>query len=150
MLIPGVRTYSFLLLAPVLLILTSCLTACDSSIFALADFAPTDVTPQMTLKTFCAAFKAGDYQTVYDQFASSSSFRGMQEATFAADLQANIQSHGGVTDCAVSQVNQRGSTASGIVTFTFDTGQEIDYYVLVNENGRWKIMFVRPWIPIGS
>jgi len=147
MLVALVSKYPFLLLATKLLIVALSATACDSSIFALADFTPTDLIPRMTLTTFCAAFKAGDFQTTYNQFASRSPFRGMPEATYASELQGNIASRGGVTDCAVRQIRQSSSTASGVVTSTFDTGQEIDYYTLVNENGRRKIMFVRPWIP---
>jgi hypothetical protein len=150
MLAAGVRKQTFLLLATMLLIVTLSATACDNASFALADFTPNDLTPQMTLKTFCAAFKAGDYQTTYNQFASTSPFRRMPEPTYASDLQANLASRGGVTDCAVSQVRQSGSSASGVVTFTFETGQEIDSYTLVNENGRWKIVFVAPWVPNGD
>jgi len=118
MLAAVVHKYPLLLLATMLLILTLGATACDSSSFALADFIPTDLTPQMTLKTFCAAFKAGDYQITYNQFASTSPFRGMPETAYASDLQASIASQGGITDCTFSQVHQNGSSASGIVTFT--------------------------------
>ena len=150
MLAAVLHKHSLLVLSTVLFILGLSVTACSGLDFTLADFTPTDFTPQTMLKAFCAAFKAGDYQTVYDQFASTSTTKGMQETDFASELQGNIDGRGGVTDCAVSHVQMTGSTASGIVIFTFGGGQEIDQCILVNENGRWRIMYVRPWTPTGG
>ena len=148
MLAAVLRKHPLIVLATALLVLGLGATACDARDFALSDFTPTDLTPQMTLKTFCAAFKARDYPTVYDQFAADSSIRGMKEADFASALQDNIDERSGVTDCSVRNVQVSGSRASGIVTFTYGgSALEMDYCALINVNGMWKIMYMRPWSP---
>jgi FHA domain len=88
--------------------------------------------PTLTLANFCGALKAGDYQTAYNQLSSAQQ-SGATEAQFAASLRPNM-----VTACTVSNVNDTAGT--GTISYTFANGAtSVIDYVLINENGTWKI-----------
>jgi hypothetical protein len=89
-----------------------------------------------TLQAYCDAIKAQDAHAAY-QLYSSSAQQGTSEDQFKANLGPALYH---VIDCTVSNVNENGSTATGTITYTFDTGQTgaIDYALYI-ENGSWKI-----------
>lgn len=96
--------------------------------------------PQKTLQTFCTALKAGDYQTVYNQYSSNVQNR-ITEAQFTSFLRLGLDLQGGVTQCTVSNVVQDSSTtAHGTVTITLGNSKTSSgTSPLVLENGAWKI-----------
>lgn len=101
-------------------------------------------TPTRTLQTFCNALKASppDYQTAYNQF--SARHNGQQsEQAFANGLQQSLNNPllGGLKDCTVSNVQENGSTATGVVTFSFNRVSQtlVFNFNLVNESDGWKI-----------
>jgi FHA domain-containing protein len=96
--------------------------------------------PQKTLQTFCSALKAGDYQTVYNQYSSRVQNQ-LSEAQFAGFLKLGLDLSGGITACTVSNVVQDSSTtAHGSVTTTTGNGKTTTGTTpLVLEKGAWKI-----------
>jgi hypothetical protein len=102
-------------------------------------------TPEKTLTAFCTAVKNNDAQGAYNQFGTSITSRETepQYATNFAKFEAALNSPlaGGLKDCAVSNVQQNGSTATGTITLSVNrtsTTLPINY-TLDNENGSWKI-----------
>jgi hypothetical protein len=93
-------------------------------------------TSTQTLQAYCDAIKAHDAHAAY-QLYSSSAQQGTSEDQFKANVEPVLYH---ITDCTVSNVNENGSTATGTITYTADTGQTggVDY-TLYNENGSWKI-----------
>jgi serine/threonine protein kinase len=89
-------------------------------------------TPTTTLNTFCDALKGGDYQTAYNQFSSE-----FQKSTVGSEAQfAAFETRTGkVTDCMVTNVND----AAGTGTISYNGSAAVWDYMLVNENGTWKI-----------
>lgn len=99
-------------------------------------------TPTKALTNYCNAIVKGDYQTAYNQLASSLKSQE-SEADFASFEQTSIAQVNGisVTGCSVSNVSDNGSTGGGTVTYSYsaDLAPKSLYYTLTNENGAWKI-----------
>lgn len=96
-------------------------------------------TPTKTLTIFCNAFKSGDYQTLYNQLSNRSQSQ-VSEQVFAKAAQVALAADGGLIGCTVSNVREKGSTASGMVALTFGNNKsETDTVPLVYENGVWKL-----------
>lgn len=96
-------------------------------------------TPQKTLQQYCNDFKTGNADDMYTLLSA----RNQARATVAQVRQlisfAN-STLGGVKDCSTTSIQENGSTATAIETFTFGDGKtasETDTLVL--ENGTWKI-----------
>lgn len=89
-------------------------------------------TPTVTLTNFCAALKAGDYQTAYNLF--SPKFQGQ-----VGTLDQYVASLGSakVTDCTVSNVDD--SAGTGTIALVTSNGPGTFDETLVNQNGTWKI-----------
>ncbi|GAC1300976.1 MAG: hypothetical protein NVSMB27_41330 [Ktedonobacteraceae bacterium] len=99
-------------------------------------------TPTRTLNAFCNAFKSGDYQTAYNQLSIGLQKEYGSEAEFALAFSTN-GTLGKITGCTVSNVND--SAGSGTITYTVAGGQTlVDDYILIDENGVWKINAQRP------
>lgn len=96
-------------------------------------------TPTKTLTIFCNALKSGDYQTLYNQLSSRSQSQ-VSEQVFAKAAQIALAADGGLKGCTVSNVGEKGSTASGMVALTFGNNKsETDTVPMVYENGVWKL-----------
>jgi FHA domain len=101
-------------------------------------------TPTRTLQTFCNALKASppDYQTAYNQFSARQRAQESEQA-FASNLGQALSNPilGGLKDCTVSNVQETGSTATGVVTLSFNRVSQtlVFNFNLVNENDGWKI-----------
>jgi len=99
-------------------------------------------TPQKTLTAYCDGWKTGNAQEIYDQLASTQQAKpdnSVNTIKKGLDL-LNNPLIGGVKNCTVSNVQEHGSTATGVVTITFGIGKsssETD--TLIQENGTWKI-----------
>jgi limonene-1,2-epoxide hydrolase len=90
-------------------------------------------TPTVTLTNFCAALKAGDYHTAYDQFSTK-----MQGQLGTVDQYIASLGSAKVTDCTVSNVND--SAGTGTIALTTSDGSTGTFdETLVNQNGTWKI-----------
>lgn len=96
-------------------------------------------TPTKTLQTFCNAAKSGDFQTAYNQL-DPAVLSNQTEQAFASSAVQGLNTVGGLTSCTVGSVTESGSSATGVITFTYGNGKSftgID--TLTNENGVWKI-----------
>jgi len=89
-------------------------------------------TPTVTLTNFCAALKAADYQTVYNQFSTK-----LQGQVGTLDQYVASLGSAKVTDCTVSQVDDAAGTGTIALVTSNGTGSFED--TLVNQNGTWKI-----------
>ena len=90
-------------------------------------------TPSKTLNAFCISLKSADYQTAYNQLSSNLQRQVGTEAQFAQSFNTVK-----ITDCTVSTVYD--SAGTGTTSYTFSNGQtQVFDYVLVMENGTWKI-----------
>lgn len=95
-------------------------------------------TPQKTLTAYCDGWKTSNAQEIYNQLDTAQRAR-----VTVSDIQRvldSIKQTGGVTDCTISNVQQNGSTATGVVTLSAGSGRtasETD--TLVQESGTWKI-----------
>jgi len=101
-------------------------------------------TPTKTLQTFCNALKASppDYPTAYNQFSVHQRAQRSEQA-FASSLGPAFSNPilGGLKDCTVSNVQETGSTATGLVTLSFNRVSQtlVFNFNLVNESDGWKI-----------
>ncbi len=96
-------------------------------------------TPTKTLTIFCNALKSGDYQTLYNQLSRRSQSQ-VSEQLFAKAAQITLTTDGGLKACAVSNVRETGSTASGMVALAFGNNKsETDTVPMVYETGVWKL-----------
>lgn len=87
-------------------------------------------TPTLTLVSYCAALKKGDFQTAYNQF--SQNYRsGQSEEQFASGFTQPV------VNCTLSNIND--SAGTGRVTYTYSNGTQFGDETLVDENGTWKI-----------
>ncbi len=95
-------------------------------------------TPQKTLAAYCDGWKTSNAQEIYNQFDAAQRAKGT-----VADVQRvldSVKQAGGVTDCTVSNVQQNGSTATGVVTLSAGNGKSAsETDTLIQENGTWKI-----------
>jgi hypothetical protein len=95
-------------------------------------------TPQKTLTAYCDGWKTGNAQEIYNQLDAAERAKGT-----VADIQSvlnTLKQAGGVTDCTVSNVQQTGSTATGVVTLSAGNGRSAsETDTLIQENGTWKI-----------
>jgi hypothetical protein len=95
-------------------------------------------TPQKTLAAYCEGWKTNNAQEIYNQLDTSQRARAtVSEIQRVLD---SVRQTGGVTDCTVSNVQQNGPTATGVVTLSAGSGRtasETD--TLIQENGAWKI-----------
>ena len=89
-------------------------------------------TPTVTLTNFCAALKAGDYQTTYNQFSTK-----LQGQVGTVDQYVASLGSAKVTDCTVSHVDDSAGTGTIALVTSSGTGSFED--TLVNQNGTWKI-----------
>lgn len=95
-------------------------------------------TPQKTLAAYCDGWKTGNAQEIYNQFDAAQRAKG----TVAQVQQVldSIKQAGGVTDCTVGNVQQNGSSATGVVTLSAGNGKSAsETDTLIQENGTWKI-----------
>jgi serine/threonine protein kinase len=107
------------------------------AIILFAVIAANGSTPGKTLNAFCNSLKSGDNQTAFNQLSSGFQNQVGTEAQFAQAVSTN-GGLGKVTDCTVSNVND--SAGSGTISYTFANGQtQVFDYVLIMENGTWKI-----------
>src|SRR5216684_2072953 len=101
-------------------------------------------TPTRTLQAFCNALKASppDYQTAYNQYSARQRAQA-SEQTFASNLQQAFSNPilGGLKDCTVSNVQETGSTANGVVTLSFNSVNQtvVFNFTLVDTGNIWKI-----------
>ena len=108
-------------------------------------------TPARTLTTACQALKNGDFPTVYGQFSHALARRSGPEPAWAAGRRQDYASRGGLSDCNVGSVSERGSSSTGIVTLTFARdSRETDRVQLLNESGRWVIQSTAIQTPSGT
>ena len=99
-------------------------------------------TPTRSLNAFCNALKSGDFQVAYNQLSSGLQSKFGSEAQFAAGYASNL-GMGKVTNCTVTTVDD--AAGSGTISNTFASGSTlVDNYILVNENGAWKINSQQP------
>lgn len=95
-------------------------------------------TPQKTLAAYCDGWKTYNAQEIYNQLDAAQQAKGT-----VADVQRvldSIKQAGGVTDCTVTNVQQNGSTATGVVTLSAGNGKSAsETDTLIQENGTWKI-----------
>jgi hypothetical protein len=95
-------------------------------------------TPQKTLTAYCDGWKTGNAQEIYNQLDAAEQAKGT-----VAEIQQTLNSLkllGGVTSCTVSNVQQTGSTATGVVTLVVGNGKSAsETDTLIQENGTWKI-----------
>lgn len=89
-------------------------------------------TPTVTLTNFCAALKAGDYQTTYNLFSTK-----LQGQVGTVDQYVASLGSAKVTDCTVSHVDDSAGTGTIALVTSGGTGSFED--TLVNQNGTWKI-----------
>jgi uncharacterized membrane protein YvbJ len=75
-------------------------------------------TPQKTLATLSTALKSQDFEAVYNQFSHTLKSHLGPEQAWALSQQAHYKSLGGLTNSTVSNVSEKGSSASGLVTLT--------------------------------
>ena len=102
---------------------------------------PAPSTPTQTLQAYCDGIKAHDAHAAYQQLASSVK-RGESEDQFKANLGSGLYH---ITGCTVSNVNENGSTATGTIMYTADTGQTLTVdYTVYKENGTWKLTSETP------
>ncbi len=89
-------------------------------------------TPTVTLTNFCAALKAGDYQTAYNQFSTK-----LQAQVGTVDQYVASLGSAKVTDCTVSNIDD--SAGTGTIALVTSNGPGTFNDTLVNQNGTWKI-----------
>jgi hypothetical protein len=100
----------------------------------------TSSTPQKTLNTSCNAGLQGDYQTAYNQFSRSDPQVPQSEQRYAQEVQNATQGRNGLRSCTVSNVNETGSSAAGLITLGYGNGtSERILVTLTDENGIWRI-----------
>lgn len=103
-------------------------------------------TPLKTLQTFCNAAKAADYQTQWNQFLYQYRILKWNNILgFASSLKGRDDSHGGVANCAITNVIQNGSYARGAVTIVFADGRMITmtFQLVKGEDGVWRIYSIK-------
>ena len=91
-------------------------------------------TAESTLNSFCRAIAAGAYQTAYKQLSENIQSQETEEQFVAAMQQKNINR------CAVSNVQEHGTNATGKLTYVFTNGQVANRSLhLIKQNRVWKI-----------
>ena len=100
--------------------------------------------PISTLQQFCDGYKNQDSQAVYNTLSMQ-----YQQKLSLSTIQKTLDSMKGMkVDCTVNNVQQNGSTATGIITIKVPpaAAQSINIpatrqfkATLVQENGQWKI-----------
>lgn len=102
-------------------------------------------TPKTTLTDYCNALLKQDFKTAFNLV--SNDVRTMEtEAQFATRTQAFLQAGGGnVTSCAVSNIINSGSSATGTLTFTSASKKTavIDFELSL-ESGAWRLVSEQP------
>jgi hypothetical protein len=92
----------------------------------------TESTPTSILDNYCSALKQKDYRTAYS-LLSRAQQAAQTESQFASNFRTNT-----VTDCSVSRSDDTAGTGS--ISYTLSNGSKATAeYVLVQENGAWKI-----------
>jgi hypothetical protein len=100
----------------------------------------TSSNPQKTLNTLCNAGLQQDYQTAYNQFSRSDPQVPQSEKRYAQEVQNAVQGRNGLRSCTVTNVNETGSSATGLITFGYGNGtSERIIVTLTDENGIWRI-----------
>ncbi len=97
-------------------------------------------TPTKTAQTACDAYAGGDYFTLYDQLSSDYKRQQGTEGQFASQAGAFAQSHGGVSSCTITLVDESSSPVRSSAKAVYGDGSSVtisDTYL--NENGVWKI-----------
>ena len=115
-------------------------------VFGIIGFAlyQSSSTPEKTLSSYCDALNAKDYQTAYNQLASSIQ-NHETEKQFASALQQDFTKQGGLKACNISPVQEHGSTATSTLTYSFANGKtSANTDTLINENNTWKIDSAKP------
>jgi hypothetical protein len=100
--------------------------------------------PQAVLQQFCNDAKSGNFQDAY-QINSDNTRALVSETQYVQALQTAYSAHQGVQDCQVSNVQVNGSSATGVITITFNdgtSGSERDS--LIQQDGTWKVDFASP------
>lgn len=99
---------------------------------------PNISTPEKTLQTYCMDFETGNAQGMYDLLSTRNQQRSSVNSIQHIMNTANT-TLGGVTDCHATSIQESGSTAVAIVSFTFGDGKTArERDTLVLENGIWK------------
>ncbi len=99
-------------------------------------------TPEKTLSAVCAALTNNDPQGFFNLESKHEQSQITEASTVQLFQQLNAPSVGGVKSCNFSNVQQSGSSATGIVTVT--TGNTSfkptpSKFTLIDENGTWKV-----------
>jgi hypothetical protein len=89
-------------------------------------------TATVTLTNFCAALKAGDYPTAYNQFSTK-----LQGKVGTVDRYIASLGTAKVADCTVSNIDD--SAGKGTIALVTSSGTGTFDDTLVNQNGTWKI-----------
>jgi hypothetical protein len=100
--------------------------------------------PAAVLQRFCNDARSDNFQDAY-QINSDNTRSVLTEAQYVQALQSAFDAHQGVSSCQVSNVQVNGSSATGIITITFNdgaTGSERDS--LIQQDGTWKVDFSTP------
>lgn len=91
-------------------------------------------TAESTLNSFCRAIAAGAYQAAYKQLSDTIQSQETEEQFADAMQQENI------SRCAVSNVQEHGTNATGTLTYVFANGQVANKSLrLIQQNRVWKI-----------
>lgn len=96
-------------------------------------------TPAKTLQAFCAAFKKGDAQGLYNVLSKRA--QGEASVDKLKAVFEFLQYAGGIQSCTVSNIQENGSTATGDVTMNLKgtkPGQPYPEH-LINEGGTWRV-----------
>lgn len=102
-------------------------------------------TPQKTLQAFCTAFQNNDshaaYVTLSSRVQQQTSEQRFAQGFDQLEQAFNAPQAGGLRSCDVSNVQENGSSATGVVTMSVNKLSTTLVYdaTLVNENGNWKI-----------
>jgi FHA domain len=113
-------------------LLLTCI-ACGVLVYAVRS------TPTKTLTDYCNDLKNKDFQSAYGELSSTVQSQ-VTEAQYTSVENTSITPLRGVSSCNVHDVNDNGSTGTGIVTYTFGNGQSGPVpYTLASENSTWKI-----------
>jgi hypothetical protein len=101
-------------------------------------------TPDQTLASFCDALNKANYRTAYDQLSKNAQ-KQMTEQQFASALQQTFTRQGGLKDCTTGNIQTNDTTASGMLTMTFQNRKTASYSIsLVKEGDVWKIDALKP------
>lgn len=94
-----------------------------------------NTTAQDTLTSFCTNLTTDNAQTAYGLFSTR-----VQQQMSEQQFEQKVQQDGPIT-CQATAVQQKNTTATGTLTYTFTGGkpEEISSARLIKQNGGWKI-----------